>query len=187
MHTAEEAELLELIRKKAIIYGQRTLASGKVSHYYIDGKQITLDCRGAYLVGRIILERIRQKNPTSVGGPTLGADPIVGAVLSAAGCEGIPLHGFIVRKSVKDHGTSRLIEGPILNYASRVVLVEDVITTGGSVEKAINAVEDCGAQVIQIVSLVDREQGAIERLLPYNYTPLFLKSDLRIQDSKIKN
>lgn len=177
-----EKELLEMIRQKAVIYGPRILASGKKSHYYIDGKQVTLDARGSYLVGRSIFERIRHLNPAAVGGPTLGADPIVGAVLSEAGRQNVPLRGFIVRKEVKDHGTVKLIEGPVISPGSRVVLVEDVITTGGSVEKAVKAVTDTGSQVVQIIALVDREEGAATKLAPYGYSPLFLKSDLAIKD-----
>lgn len=177
----EKEELLELIRAKAVIYGKRVLASGKTSHYYIDGKQVTLDSRGSFLTGRCIWDAMRKSKAAAVGGPTLGADPIVGSVLYEAGRDGNKLQGFIVRKEAKDHGTGKLVEGPRLAEGSRVVLVEDVITTGGSVVKAIHAVEALGAKVVQIICLVDREEGAVDTLKPFNYTPLFSKSDLRIK------
>ena len=179
----ERAELLTALRAKAVIYGKRTLASGSVSHYYIDGKQVSLDGRSAFLIGQLVLELIRPLKPTAFGGPTLGADPITGAVIAEAARQGFPLKGFIVRKDVKGHGTSKLIEGPALGPGDRAVLVEDVITTGGSVKKAVDAVQAAGAKVIQIVALVDRQEGALEALAMYNYTPLFSKSDLQIKSS----
>jgi len=177
----ERKELLRQIRQRCVIYGRRVLASGKTSHYYIDGKQVTLDAEGAYLTGRCIFEEMKGSHASAVGGPTLGADPMVGAVLAEAGRQGKTLQGFIVRKEAKDHGTSRRIEGPDLKKGVRVVLLEDVVTTGGSVERAAKAVEETGAQVVQIVALVDREEGAKEKLSRYTYTPLFTKSDLAIK------
>ncbi len=178
---SEKQELLKLLQTKAVIYGRRTLASGKISYYYIDGKQVTLAARGAYLIGRCIFELMKSNRADAIGGPTLGADPIVGAVLAEAGRQNTPLQGFLVRKEAKDHGTSKLVEGPAFKPGAKVVLVEDVITTGGSVLKAVLAVEQAGAKVIQIVSLVDREEGATTILASYNYTPLFSKADLRIK------
>ena len=157
---SEKDELFNLIQTKAVIYGHKVLASGKLSHYYIDGKQVTLDARGAFLIGRCLLDLIRSNRPDAVGGPTLGADPIVGALLAEAGRQGILLHGFIVRKEAKDHGTSKLVEGPVFKSGARVALVEDVITTGKSSYEIINIVEQNGARVVAIASVVDRSDGA---------------------------
>lgn len=178
---SERDELLNIIQTKAVIYGSKVLASGKTSHYYIDGKQVSLDARGAFLVGRCLFDLMKVNQPDAVGGPTLGADPMVGAILAEAGKQGIVLQGFIVRKEAKDHGTTRLVEGPSLKSGMRVVLVEDVITTGGSVLKAVTAVENMGAKVVQIVCLVDRDEGAKDSFASYNYTPLFNKSQLKIK------
>ncbi|MBI4430706.1 MAG: orotate phosphoribosyltransferase [Candidatus Omnitrophica bacterium] len=182
--SSERRELLELLCSKAVIYGPRVLASGKTSYYYIDGKQVTLDARGSYLTGRCIFEVIKSAGVQAIGGPTLGADPIVGAVLAEAGRQGTALQGFIVRKETKDHGTSKLIEGAVLRRGSRVALVEDVITTGGSVLKVVHAIEQAGAKVVQIIALVDREEGALSKLASYHYTPLFTKLDLRIKSEE---
>ena len=184
--SSEKQELLKLLQTKAVIYGRRTLASGKTSYYYIDGKQVTLDARGAYLIGRCIFELIKSNHADAIGGPTLGADPIVGAVLAEAGRQNISLYGFIVRKEAKDHGTSKLVEGPAFKPGAKAVLVEDVITTGGSVLKAALAVEQAGAKVVQIVTLVDREEGAANILASYSYTPLFSKADLKIKSPEEK-
>jgi orotate phosphoribosyltransferase len=143
--------------------GDFTLASGKRSNYYINGKLSTLDARGAYLTARIFLAMIADDVPDAVGGLTLGADPIVGAMLSLAGLEDLGLKGFIVRKATKDHGTKSRIEGPLAE-GDRVVVVEDVITTGGSSIQAIRAVREMGCEVRRVLAVVDREGGAVENL-----------------------
>lgn len=169
-------ELLKLIKEKAVIKGQRKLASGKISNYYIDGKQITLDPQGILIAAKIILHMAQTVNADAVGGPTLGADPISSAVALLSSNSGNPIKAFIVRKEAKDHGTQKMIEGPALAAGDKVVMVEDVITTGGSVLKAIQEVEKCGAKVVKVVCLVDRNEGAAETLASYNYSPIF---DLR--------
>jgi orotate phosphoribosyltransferase len=161
-------ELMEHITGHALKKGEFTLASGKKSNYYVNGKLSTLDSRGAYLVARTLLAMIADDVPDAVGGLTLGADPIVGSMLSLAGLEDLQLKGFIVRKAAKDHGTRSQVEGPITG-GERVVVVEDVVTTGGSSMKAIEAVEEMGCKVTRVLAVVDREQGGKENLAARGY------------------
>lgn len=161
-------ELIEHIAKNAFKTGEFTLASGRKSNYYINGKLSTLDARGAYLVARTFLAMIADDVPDAVGGLTLGADPIVGAMLSLAGLEDLKLKGLIVRKGAKDHGTKSMVEGPI-DGGETVVIVEDVVTTGGSSLKAIKAVEEMGCKVTRVIAVVDREEGGRENLAAEGY------------------
>jgi orotate phosphoribosyltransferase len=151
-------ELLTHLLAHSFKTGDFTLASGRKSNYYINGKMTTLDARGAYLVGRMFLAMMADDVPHAVGGLTLGADPIVGAMLSLAGLEDLPLRGFIVRKQAKDHGTKSLVEGAV-REGERVVIVEDVVTTGGSSLQAIAAVRAMGCDVRRVLAMVDREEG----------------------------
>lgn len=174
-------ELLQVIKEKALMKGDITLASGKKSNFYIDGKQVTLDAQGILLTGKVILSMLHGSNISAIGGPTLGADPIAAAVCLLSSQSGHPLKGFIVRKEAKGHGTQKMIEGPALQEGDRVAVVEDVITTGESVLKAILEIEKKKAKVVKVICLVDRAQGAAERLQAYNYTPLFTLQDLGVQ------
>jgi orotate phosphoribosyltransferase len=151
-------ELLSHLLAHSFKTGDFTLASGRKSNYYINGKLTTLDARGAYLVGRMFLAMMADDVPDAVGGLTLGADPIVGAMLSLAGLEDLELRGFIVRKQAKDHGTRSLVEGD-LREGDRVVIVEDVVTTGGSSLEAIAAVEAMHCDIRRVLAIVDREEG----------------------------
>jgi len=156
-------ELLQHLLEHSFRTGEFTLASGKKSNYYINGKATTLDARGAYLLGRMFLAMMANDVPNAVGGLTLGADPIVGAMLSLAGLEDLPLRGFIVRKQAKDHGTKSLVEGE-LRSGDRVIIIEDVVTTGGSSLQAIAAVKAMGCDVRRVFAMVDREEGGREAL-----------------------
>lgn len=171
-------ELLKLIREKAVVRGERKLASGKIAQYYIDGKQITLSAQGLLLTAKIILHLAQAAGADAVGGPTLGADPVAAAVSLLSSQSGHPIKAFIVRKDAKDHGMQKMIEGPSLEPGDKVVMVEDVITTGGSVLKAIQEVEKLGAKVVKVVCLVDRNEGAEETLANYNFSPVFTLRDL---------
>ncbi|HOG23491.1 MAG TPA: orotate phosphoribosyltransferase [Candidatus Omnitrophota bacterium] len=171
-------KLLKIIKEKAVIHGERKLASGKVSHYYIDGKQVTLDPQGLFLTGKIILQVAQAVNADAIGGPTLGADPIAAAVSLLSSHSGQPVKAFIVRKEAKDHGMQKMIEGPQIEEGDRIVIVEDVITTGGSVLKAIQEVEKLGGKVVKVTCLVDRNEGAQETLASYNYSPIFTLKEL---------
>lgn len=180
MDTAKlKEELLKTIKEKALLKGgERTLASGKTSSFYIDGKQVTLDPHGILLVGKVILSMLAGSKVDAVGGPTLGADPIAAAVSLLSSQTGHPLRAFIVRKEAKKHGMQKMIEGPMLQAGDHVVMLEDVITTGGSVLTAIKEVEKLQAKVVRVICLVDRNEGAAELLAPYHYSPIFSLQDL---------
>ncbi|MCM8795792.1 MAG: orotate phosphoribosyltransferase [Candidatus Omnitrophica bacterium] len=156
--------LLCLLKKEALKKGKFILSSGKTSNYYLDGRVITLDAEGAYLVASIILKLIKDKKISALGGPTLGADPIVGAVAALSHIKKIPLKTFIVRKLAKKHGMRRKIEGPALKKGSKVILVDDVATTGKSLLEAKAALEELGVKVKRAIVMVDRGEGAQEAL-----------------------
>jgi orotate phosphoribosyltransferase len=161
-------ELTALLAERSARRGQFTLASGRVSTLYIDARMTTMSPEGLALIGRIGLQTIRDAEwePDAVGGLTLGADPISYAIAYASSATRTPLRAFTVRKVPKTHGTGKLIEGPF-RPNDRVVVVEDVITTGGSALKAIEAIRAAEGMVLGVLALVDREEGgreAIERM-----------------------
>jgi len=165
--------LEEILLKLSFKVGSFTLASGKTSDYYVDCRTTTLDAEGADLTARLLFGRIQslKQKVDSVGGLTLGADPMTAALIVRSWLEGAPLRGFIVRKEAKGHGRGRLIEGN-LQKGDAVVILEDVVTTGGSALQAIAAAEAEGAKVIEVMALVDREEGGREALQAKGY-PLF--------------
>ena len=157
---ASRDRLISLLDSRALKRGDFTLASGQKSTYYLDGKQITLHAEGNRLVAEGMLAVIDSLDDVhAVGGMSLGADPIVGGILAASSSP--ELVGFLVRKQPKDHGTQKFIEGP-LQPGMRCVIVEDVVTTGGSSLQAIERVETHGAEVVCVVTIVDRMQGGRE-------------------------
>lgn len=158
---------------------QVVLSSGRTSNYYFDGRKVSLTPKGAYLIGEVICDMIENDGIDAVGGLTMGADPIVAAVGVAAYHRNMDLTLFIVRKEAKKHGTMRLIEGPALSAGQRVVVVDDVITTGGSFVKAVEAVREIGCQVVKAVTLVDRQEGGAETLEKMGVTvePVFKAAD----------
>lgn len=176
------AKLIALIRRDALKFGDFTLASGATSSYYIDCRNVTLSSEGAALIGQAILDATAGESYDAVGGMTLGADPILAAVLTVAGLRGRSLRGFIVRKEAKKHGTSKLVEGP-LNQGDRVLIVEDVSTTGASAIKAADAVRAAGATVVRVVTLLDRLAGAGAAFASagYSFTALATIRDLGIE------
>jgi len=159
-----KTKLLALLKREALKTGEFVLSSGKTSNYYLDGRIITLTPEGAYLTAGIILELIKDKSIDAVGGPTLGADPIVGAIACLSHIENIPIKTFIVRKTAKEHGTQRQIEGPALKEGSRVILVDDVATTGKALIEAKQALDKIGVEVDKAIVIVDRDEGAKENL-----------------------
>jgi len=163
-----QAKLRDLFREKALKFGDFTLASGKQAKYYLDGKQVTLDAAGARLIGEGILDLLRERLPAAVGGMSIGADPIVAAVLTIAGIRGLPLRGFMVRKEAKGHGTGRYLEGPVLPD-DEVAILEDVVTTGGSSLLAIERAEEFGLKVTRVVAIVDRLEGGAEAFRSRGY------------------
>ena len=174
-------ELRDIIRQKSLRIGDFTLSSGKKSSYYLDCRMTTLDPRGALLIGRLILERIRTQNiqADAVGGLTLGADPMATAVAIVSSLEGTPIAAFIVRKEAKGHGTQRSIEGYDGKPGSRVIVVDDVCTTGDSILKAADKAEEAGYQVVAAFCVVDREEGGTELIAKrFPFYPLFTAKDL---------
>jgi orotate phosphoribosyltransferase len=157
----DRARLIELFRQHALKFGDFTLASGQKSSYYLDGRLITLHAEGLRLIAEGILERLEGIEFAAVGGMSIGADPIIGGVLTVAAERRRPLVGFMVRKQAKEHGTKRAVEGPV-EPGSTVVIVEDVITTGGSALDAIDRIKELGCRVACVVGVCDRLQGGAE-------------------------
>ncbi len=155
MSTARQ-ELLELLARKSFRLGEFKLSSGGTSDYYIDCRTTTLDARGAQLTGQVFLEEIREQGwePAAIGGLTMGADPIVVAVSVTSGI----IHGFLVRKAEKQHGTGRRIEG-FAEKSARVVIVDDVCTSGSSTIQAIEAAREFGFEIAGVMCLVEREEA----------------------------
>ncbi len=139
------------------------LASGKLSRFYLDLKQITFDPEGIYLLGEQMYAMVKDFNPEGVGGLTLGADPIAYSVCFASYKAGNPIKPFVVRKEPKGHGMKRQIEG-LLSEGSRVAVLEDVVTTGGSALKAVRACREAGFEVLGVFAVVDREEGGKENI-----------------------
>lgn len=153
--------LLDLIVKYAYVEGDFTLSSGAKSSYYINCKQVTLRAEGGLALGRLLLQLL-PNDTSAVAGLTLGADPMVSAVSVVSAYENRPIPALIIRKKPKGHGTQVYIEGPSLATGARVVVLEDVVTTGGSALTAVERLQDAGYEVSQILSLVDRQQGGSE-------------------------
>jgi orotate phosphoribosyltransferase len=154
------AALATLLAQRSVKRGQFTLASGRQSEYYIDARLTTMSPQGLSLIGPLALSEIEEAgwNVDAVGGLTLGADPIAYAVSYASAIAGRPLRAFTVRKEAKGHGTGKLIEGPF-QAGDRVAVIEDVITSGGSALRAIEAVRAANGTVAGVLALVDREEG----------------------------
>ncbi len=189
--------LKALIAEKCVLRGDFVLASGQRSKVFFDCKRVTLDPEGVHLIASLILNLIHDLVRTdgraidAIGGPTIGADPIVGHVAGLSwqrATEGTgtrvaaalrPLRGFLVRKASKDHGTQRVIENDIPRGA-RVLMFEDVVTTGGSTLEAITRAEEAGLEIAAVACVVDREQGGDKALARYRYHPLFKKSEFGI-------
>lgn len=165
---ADRAALLQLIRDKAVVHGRVVLSSGREADWYVDLRRVTLDAEAAPLVGRVMLDLVRDLDIDAVGGLTLGADPVAAAMLHAAAAQGRRLDAFVVRKEGKAHGLQRRIEGPDV-AGRRVLAVEDTSTTGGSVLTAVEALREAGAQVVAVAVIVER--GAAPKVaeagLPY--------------------
>jgi orotate phosphoribosyltransferase len=172
--------LVFLLKRDALRLGSFTLASGRSSHFYIDGRKVTLQAEGIALIAAGILELLADyPDVAAVGGLTLGADPIVGATLALAPSRGRHgLRGFLVRKQAKGHGTGNLVEGP-LEPGSVVAIVDDVATTGGSSVQAIEAVEALGCKVALVAVVLDRLEGAAQAIVSRG---LVFRSLLSIRD-----
>jgi orotate phosphoribosyltransferase len=181
---AEHDALRLLLRSRSVRTGDFVLASGARSTYYIDARLTTMSAAGQLLIGRLGLAEIdaHEWRPESVGGMTLGADPVAYAIAHAAAAAQRSIDAFTVRKAPKDHGTGRLIEGHLREGAS-VVIVEDVITSGASALQAITAVTAAGGRIAGVLALVDREEGGRARIeqAGYHVAVLYTAAEL-LQD-----
>lgn len=181
---ANRERLGRLLKEHSLRLGTFTLASGRTSHYYVDGRKVTLLAEGAGAIGPAFLDVLESiPGVSAVGGLTMGADPIVGAVLAAASARGRDdLRGFLVRKQAKAHGTGNLVEGP-LEPGSTVAIVDDVATSGGSSLQAVDAVEALGCKVAIVIVILDRLEGAgaafERRGLPFR--PILTIRDLGVE------
>ena len=162
--------LAEILLEKSYIEGDFTLTSGQKSDYYFDCKQTALHPEGSYLIGRLFLEMLKPVDVQGVGGMTLGADPLVSAVTVLSHLGGRPLPGFIVRKQAKGHGTNKYLEG-MANFrpGQKVALLEDVVTTGGTLLKACERVVESGLEIVTVLCVLDREQGGKDNLRKAGY------------------
>ena len=187
MKAAPKEQLRALLQEKSIYRGEFTLASGAKSDFYVDARLTTLDPRGACLIGEVGWELVKEtssrlgKRVNAIGGLTMGADPVALSIGIAAQRQesSSPLQVFTVRKAAKEHGRQKRIEG---NFSSgdSVVIVDDVITTGGSTIQAIDAIEEAGGQIAFVIVLVDREEGGRANIEKrgYKVVPIFTRADL---------
>jgi len=182
-HSGARKELLRLLADKSFRLGEFKLSSGATSDYYIDCRTTTLDAKGSRLTGEVFVEEIRKRGwkPHAIGGLTMGADPIVVAVSVVSG----ELHGFLVRKAEKQHGTGQRIEG-FREKGARVVIVDEVCTTGGSTVQAIEAARGFGFAIVGVTCLVEREEAKgrpnVEKAAaPAPFVSIFTASDVRAE------
>ncbi len=180
--------LLQLLIEKSFRTGRIVLSSGKISNFYVDCKQTALSAEGHKLVGQIVYELIREQFPQAraVGGPTLGADPLISAVSTWSALQGEPLDAFIIRKDAKGHGTGQPIEGlGNLGQDCPVVLVEDVVTTAGSTLRSVAKCREAGLVIQGVIALVDRQEGGREAIEAEDLklVALFDRSDFPIRDA----
>lgn len=152
----------KLISEKSFFRGEFTLASGKTSNYYLDMKPTMFDPEGSHALAALVIDKLSGMDVELVGGLEMGAVPLVSTVALLSSIQGWPLPGFFVRKSVKSHGTKKLVEGTSNVAGKRVVILDDVTTTGDSAKIAVDAVREAGATVVLVLSVVDRDEGAAE-------------------------
>jgi orotate phosphoribosyltransferase len=173
--------LLELFKSRAVFFGRFTLASGKQSTYYINSKKAIFNAEAAWLLGDVLFQMTRELNIQAIGGLEVGAIPLATAAAMRYHEEGRSIEGFYVRKQAKEHGSKEMVEG-IVKPGDRVALVDDVLTTGGSVLQAIQEVERLRAEIAAVICIVDRLEGAREALTPrYPFMPIFTIRDFGIE------
>lgn len=176
----DRARLKELVAA-CVARGPVTLASGKTSDFYVDGRLVTLSAEGSLLLGQAVLEVVRARGVTALGGPVTGACPMVSAAGVLAAQAGTPLKLFYVRSEPKGHGLQKAIEGPPLSPSDRALLVDDVLTSGGSLLRAVERVrQEVGCEVVGALTVVDREAGGREALAAagIELTALLTRRDL---------
>jgi orotate phosphoribosyltransferase len=178
-----KGRLVDILKEKSVRFGAFTLASGKQSDFYVDARQTTLNAEGALLVAEMVLEHLVE-DVSGVGGPVTGADPIAGAVALLSAQRGRMVHGFMVRKQPKGHGAQQWVEGRAnLPDGAKVCVVEDTVTTGGSLLRAVDRLERSGLTVVQCIAVVDREEGAAQKIeeAGYSFLALVGRSDLEAE------
>jgi len=193
MSQSPRDQLLALLAANSFRLGEFTLASGIKSDYYIDCRTTTLHAQGAELTGRVFLDLLHQQGwePQAIGGMTMGADPIVVAVSVISAQAGNPVHGFLVRKAEKTHGTGQRIEG-FRKKGARVVIVDDVCTTGGSTIQAIEAAREFGFSIVGTACLVEREEAAgrpaVEKAAaPAKFVSVFKASEVKAEHLRLSH
>ncbi len=159
---ADRQRLLTLLRERALIRESIVLASGKRSSYYFDVRQVLLDPEGAHIAGKLGYAALTPFTPSAVGGPSIAADPLVCAISAAAWADGVRWTGFFVRKEAKKHGLQNWIEGPFIEEGTPVVIVDDTLTSGGSVIGAVEKARQAGGDVRAALVVIDREEGGRE-------------------------
>lgn len=164
---AHKTKLYKLIKKEAFYKKRIVLSSGKISNYYIDVRKISLKSEGAFLIANSLWQELKKEKCTYIGGPTLGADPILSALAYHAYLDKKPIKTFIVRKKPKKYGQNKLIEGPKLKKGSKVIVIDDVATTGKSLLDAIKKLKSLKVSVKKAFVVVDREEGAKKALKPH--------------------
>ncbi len=177
--TAARDRVKELFLARAVAFGEFTLASGKTSSYYINSKKVLFHAEAIALIGELLADATADLEFEAIGGLEVGAIPMAAAALTAYHRRGLHREGFFVRKQAKGHGSRERVEG-VVKSGDRVVVIDDVLTTGGSVVQAVEAVEALGANVVRVVCICDRLQGAREALAAYDYRPLFTVRDFGI-------
>lgn len=175
-------ELIAMICEKSFKYSDKPvfkLASGALSSFYVNCKPTTLHPRGMYLVGHMVFEAIKDVNPAGVGGLTFGADPIAVATAFASELNQHPIKAFSIRKNQKDHGIVNWVEGDMA-AGDRVVIIDDVVTTGGSTIKAIERARESELDVVKVVTLIDRQEGGVENIRKHvdNVSAIITREDL---------
>ena len=165
--THDKSELFRLLKTQAFFRGKFILSSGKESDFYLDARLVTLSAAGAYLTARIMLDMISKDQPDAIGGPTLGADPMVGAIASLSHQAGRPINTFIIRKQPKAHGKQQQVEGPLLKEGSSVVIIDDVATTGKAFVESIEVLQKMNIKIKKAICVIDRGEGASEALAKY--------------------
>ena len=168
MQGPDRETFFQILKKDAFFKEKIILSSGKESEYYIDARRVTLSSAGAYYSAKIMLDMVKDEKYDAIGGPTLGADPILGAIGVLCHQANQPINTFIIRKAPKAHGKQQQIEGPDLPEGAQVILVDDVATTGKAFIQSIEVLTKCGIKAGKALCLVDRGEGAKEALAKHN-------------------
>jgi orotate phosphoribosyltransferase len=163
-YSEDKKQLFNLMKKEAFFRERIVLSSGKVSDYYLDARRVTLSSAGAYLSARVICQIIKDESFVALGGPTLGADPMLGAINVICHQNDRPIKTFIIRKAPKAHGKQQQVEGPLIPEGAEVILIDDVATTGKAFLESIEVLRRSNIKVKKAICLVDRQEGAKEAL-----------------------